>query len=116
MTTSRTLILLIVALSIIFGVTLRAEPTAVPSMAGQWVFTYKGEKRPFQFNENQTFSGRYPVSGKPFSGTWKLEGRKVLVFRNGKAAGDFGTITFRTTDECEYSAEGYTMNGHRAAR
>src|SRR4051794_3382607 len=89
------------------------EPAKNAGIIGQWVFTYKGEKRPFQFNKENTFSGRYALSGKPFTGTWRMDGTKVILIRDGKP-GDWGSITFRMADEAELQAEGYPMSGRRA--
>jgi hypothetical protein len=105
-------LLLLIAAVILSLAAVNAQTAATPTVVGQWTFTYRGEKRPFQFNDNQTFSGRYPITGKVFTGTWKLDGSKVLLFRQGKP-GEFGSVTFRMSDETEYVAEGYKMTGHR---
>jgi hypothetical protein len=107
----RLLLFLIAAITLSL-VPVNAQTTPSLKIVGQWTFTYRGGTRPFQFNEDQTFSGRYPISGKAFAGTWKLEGTKVLLFKHGKS-GEFGSITFRMGDETEYAAEGYKMTGHR---
>ena len=113
MNTLQTILLLAFGLTIVLEAPSTAEPAATPKIVGQWTFTYKGEKRPFQFNDNNTFSGRYPISGKACTGTWKLDGAKVILIRDGKP-GEFGSITFKMSDEAEYIGEGFRMAGHRA--
>jgi hypothetical protein len=113
MNTFRTCILFLASLVILTPLPATAQNGPDPKIVGQWVFTYKGEKRSFQFSKDNTFTGHYAVSGKPFSGTWRDDGGRVILVRKG-IAGDWGSIGFISIDETRFTAEGYDMSGHRA--
>ena len=110
----RVLLLLIAAIALLLPAPVTAG-TAPADLVGQWTFIYRGRKRLFQFNENNTFVGHYPVSGHAFDGTWQFKGTQAVLFRNGKP-GEFGKVTFGLSDEAEYFAEGFKMTGHRPKR
>ena len=104
--------LLLIAVFALPLTVLGAQLSRQVGIVGQWTFTYHGAKRFYQFNDNQTFSGHYPVSGKEFSGNWTEENGKVILYRQSKS-GPFGSVTLQMVDDAEYSAEGYKMIGHR---
>lgn len=88
------------------------QDQAKDPIVGDWDFFYQGKKRKYRFKEDGTFAGEFPVSGNAFSGTWKVNGTKILLETNGGKE-RFATIVIRESGEADFRNKGYEMVGKR---
>ena len=105
--------LLITVTGIMIATALGIEMADNSKFVGHWVFMYKGQKRSFQLNDDRTFEGSYPVSGKHFFGTWKTAESKIILIRGGETR-NWGLLTLKPDGQADYLAEGYRMIGQKA--
>jgi len=89
------------------------EPTS-RSALGKWEFSYKGMERRFSFTEDNEFTGHYPVSGKQFRGTWRLNGKTVLLNLEGEP-GVWGKVILNSASTAKFSQGRYQMDGTKGA-
>jgi hypothetical protein len=112
MNTIRTSMLLVAAIAFLAPAAYGEEAATDASIIGQWRFTYQTKVRAYEFREDHTYMGAFPISGKSVSGTWRLEQSKVILTAQGKA-GDWGTVRLITGGEAVIVEENYHMTGHK---
>jgi hypothetical protein len=112
MKTIRMCMLLIAAVAFLAPAADGEEAATEASVIGQWRFTYQTKVRAYEFREDHTYLGAFPISGKSVSGTWRLDQSKVILTAQGKA-GDWGTIRLITGGEAVLVEENYHMTGHK---
>ena len=106
--------LLVAAVTFLVVAAYGEEAATESSIIGQWRFTYQSKVRAYEFREDHTYLGAFPISGKSVSGTWRLEQSKVILTARGKA-GDWGTIRLITGGGAVIVEENYHMTGHKVA-
>jgi len=91
---------------------LKSKDQILDSIVGEWSFKYKGENREYIFTQDFKFSGKYPVSGNPFSGVWKRKGKYIYISRADESK-RLGKITIDPANKAKYDSEGYIMLGEK---
>lgn len=101
--------------SIIKNISSTDNPNALQlldDIIGEWSFKYKGMDRVFKFTKDSKFIGRYPVSGRTFSGTWTRSGKNIFIQRANESK-RFGKIRLDSSNEAYFESEGYKMLGEK---
>ena len=81
------------------------------SVVGRWVFEAGNRKRYFNFNGDMSFTGQFAVAGDKFSGTWRVEGKRIVLFLDGKKRSDYVEII--SDDQLLFVGSRASMKGQR---